>query len=167
MHLPCLFLIAFSTPALSRALATAPTSSALPEHPNRHHHHESKSSDERKQVELGLLATSNSTSSASPTTTSFTTVTGYSTTTYTQSVSSASPSAVTAAAVTAAAVTPGAAQNFTAPRASLGPAWTGTATLVKAGVSGVAAMQVSVVDNDHILIFDKSERNPLQVDGHP
>jgi hypothetical protein len=34
-------------------------------------------------------------------------------------------------------------------------------------MSGVAAMQISVVDNDHIVIFDKAENNPLQVNGHP
>jgi hypothetical protein len=51
-------------------------------------------------------------------------------------------------------------------RRSLGNAWTGTTTLKGAGTTGVGGMQISVVDNDHILIFDKAENNPLQVNGH-
>ncbi|KAI5481062.1 hypothetical protein MNV49_006248 [Pseudohyphozyma bogoriensis] len=50
---------------------------------------------------------------------------------------------------------------------ALGVAWTHHATTISsAGTSGVGAMQVSVVDDDHILIFDKSENNPLKVKGH-
>ncbi|KAM0749961.1 copper radical oxidase [Meredithblackwellia eburnea MCA 4105] len=51
-------------------------------------------------------------------------------------------------------------------RRALGKAWTGNTKLATAGQSGVAAMQISVVSNDEILIYDKSEGNALQVNGH-
>lgn len=50
---------------------------------------------------------------------------------------------------------------------SLGKAWSGTSTLSAAGTTGVSAMQVSVVDDDHVVIYDKAENNPLQINGHP
>ncbi|GAA5952686.1 hypothetical protein JCM21900_000403 [Sporobolomyces salmonicolor] len=49
---------------------------------------------------------------------------------------------------------------------ALGKAWTGTTTLKNGGATGVGAMQASVVDDDHILIYDKAENNALQIDGH-
>ncbi|GAA5826301.1 hypothetical protein JCM5353_003783 [Sporobolomyces roseus] len=49
---------------------------------------------------------------------------------------------------------------------ALGKGWNGITSLKKAGLSGVAAMQVSVVDDDHILIYDKAEDNKLQIHGH-
>ncbi|ORY90614.1 copper radical oxidase [Leucosporidium creatinivorum] len=44
---------------------------------------------------------------------------------------------------------------------ALGAAWTGTSSLERAGVTGVGAMQASVVGPDQILLFDKAENNPL------
>ncbi|GAA5891761.1 hypothetical protein JCM5296_001854 [Sporobolomyces johnsonii] len=49
---------------------------------------------------------------------------------------------------------------------ALGKAWTGTTTVKNGGVTGVGAMQASVVDDDHILIYDKAENNALQIKGH-
>ncbi|GEM09311.1 copper radical oxidase [Rhodotorula toruloides] len=43
----------------------------------------------------------------------------------------------------------------------LGKAWSGKSTWAQASVSGVAAMQVTLVDDDHIVIYDKAETNPL------
>ncbi|GAA6060306.1 hypothetical protein JCM10212_002947 [Sporobolomyces blumeae] len=49
---------------------------------------------------------------------------------------------------------------------ALGKGWTGVSKLTRAGMTGVGAMQVSVVDDDHILIYDKAEDNPLKLNGH-
>ncbi|GAA5924677.1 uncharacterized protein JCM15063_005705 [Sporobolomyces koalae] len=49
---------------------------------------------------------------------------------------------------------------------ALGPGWTGTSSWRRAGTTGVGAMQITVVDDDNIVIFDKAEDNPLQVKGH-
>ncbi|KAF8590083.1 copper radical oxidase [Ramaria rubella] len=40
-------------------------------------------------------------------------------------------------------------------------------TLVQKGLTGVHAMQVSVVSETHAIIMDKVEHNPLTIDGHP
>lgn len=50
---------------------------------------------------------------------------------------------------------------------ALGKAWSGASYLSAAGTTGVSAMQLSVVDDDHVLIYDKAEENPLQINGHP
>ncbi|KAL8291911.1 hypothetical protein RQP46_002169 [Phenoliferia psychrophenolica] len=51
--------------------------------------------------------------------------------------------------------------------ASLGKAWSGhSTTIASAGTSGVGAMQISVISDDEIIIYDKSENNALQVAGH-
>ncbi|BGO88893.1 hypothetical protein NBRC10512_000525 [Rhodotorula toruloides] len=48
---------------------------------------------------------------------------------------------------------------------ALSKVWSGKSTWAQAGVSGVAAMQarsfITLVDNDHIVIYDKAETNPL------
>lgn len=44
---------------------------------------------------------------------------------------------------------------------ALGKGWTGSTTLARAGVSGVAAMQMSVISDDEVLIYDKAENNAL------
>lgn len=50
---------------------------------------------------------------------------------------------------------------------ALGAGWTGSSTISRGANTGVSAQQISVVDNDHIIIFDKAENNPLQVNGKP
>lgn len=46
--------------------------------------------------------------------------------------------------------------------------WTaGETHLEQKGKTGIAAMQVAVVDDSHMIIIDRAERNTLQVDGHP
>ncbi|EJU05922.1 hypothetical protein DACRYDRAFT_127562 [Dacryopinax primogenitus] len=47
--------------------------------------------------------------------------------------------------------------------ASSHPSW----TLVQRGVTGVSAMQLSVVSDNEAIIFDKVEHNPLTVNNHP
>ncbi|GAA5853453.1 hypothetical protein JCM3766R1_000771 [Sporobolomyces carnicolor] len=49
---------------------------------------------------------------------------------------------------------------------ALGRGWTGPKPFRRAGTTGVGAMQVTVVDDDNIVIFDKAEDNPLKVKGH-
>ncbi|GAA5961605.1 hypothetical protein JCM3765_002645 [Sporobolomyces pararoseus] len=49
---------------------------------------------------------------------------------------------------------------------ALGEGWTGSKDFRRAGTTGVGAMQVVLVDDDNIVIFDKAEDNPLQVSGH-
>ena len=39
--------------------------------------------------------------------------------------------------------------------------WTGTSSFKQKGTSGVAAMQMSVVDDRYVILFDKAEHNPL------
>ncbi|GAA6047733.1 hypothetical protein JCM3770_001750 [Rhodotorula araucariae] len=51
---------------------------------------------------------------------------------------------------------------------ALGKMWSGTSKFTGAGSTGVAAMQMALVDNDHILLLDKAENNPLKDSaGHP
>lgn len=45
--------------------------------------------------------------------------------------------------------------------------WSGKASFKAAGTSGVSAMQLAVVDDNTVLIFDKQENNPLQIGGKP
>ncbi|GAA5854744.1 hypothetical protein JCM9279_007012 [Rhodotorula babjevae] len=45
---------------------------------------------------------------------------------------------------------------------TIGKAWSGKSKFASAGSTGVAAMQVTVVDDDHILIYDKAENNQLK-----
>ncbi|GAA5973363.1 hypothetical protein JCM11641_003093 [Rhodosporidiobolus odoratus] len=45
---------------------------------------------------------------------------------------------------------------------ALGRAWTGTSTISRAGNTGVGAMQATLVDDDHIVIYDKAENNALK-----
>ncbi|KPV77092.1 uncharacterized protein RHOBADRAFT_49404 [Rhodotorula graminis WP1] len=45
---------------------------------------------------------------------------------------------------------------------TVGKAWSGKSKFASAGSTGVAAMQVTVVDDDHILIYDKAENNALK-----
>jgi hypothetical protein len=40
-------------------------------------------------------------------------------------------------------------------------AWTGISSFKQKGTSGVAAMQMSVVDDRYVILFDKAEHNPL------
>ncbi|GAA5885181.1 hypothetical protein JCM6882_007263 [Rhodosporidiobolus microsporus] len=47
-------------------------------------------------------------------------------------------------------------------RRALGKAWTGTSSLKRAGLTGVGAMQATLVDDDQIVIFDKAENNALK-----
>jgi hypothetical protein len=47
------------------------------------------------------------------------------------------------------------------PRATQNP-WQGTSVYKKVGTSGVSAMQMAVVDDKHVIIFDKAEHNPLK-----
>ncbi|GAA5829165.1 hypothetical protein JCM11251_004147 [Rhodosporidiobolus azoricus] len=44
---------------------------------------------------------------------------------------------------------------------ALGRAWTGTSSFRRAGLTGVGAMQATLVDDDSIVIFDKAENNAL------
>ncbi|GAA6041298.1 hypothetical protein JCM8097_001325 [Rhodosporidiobolus ruineniae] len=44
----------------------------------------------------------------------------------------------------------------------LSKAWTGTTTIVEAGTTGVGAMQVTLVDDENIVIYDKAENNALK-----
>lgn len=39
--------------------------------------------------------------------------------------------------------------------------WEGPSKYHHAGLSGVAAMQLAVVDNDHVILFDRAEHNPV------
>ncbi|GAA5885151.1 hypothetical protein JCM6882_007251 [Rhodosporidiobolus microsporus] len=43
-----------------------------------------------------------------------------------------------------------------------GKAWTGKSSFKRAGETGVSAMQTTLVDDDHILIYDKAENNALK-----
>lgn len=45
---------------------------------------------------------------------------------------------------------------------ALATAWNGTSAYQQIGTSGVAAMQMSVVDNQFVILFDKAEHNPLK-----
>ena len=49
------------------------------------------------------------------------------------------------------------------PRATKNP-WKGTSTYKQSGKSGVAAMQLAVVDDRYVILFDKAEHNPLHTD---
>lgn len=40
-------------------------------------------------------------------------------------------------------------------------------TLLQSGLTGVHAMQVSIISETHAIIMDKVEHNPLTIDGHP
>lgn len=51
--------------------------------------------------------------------------------------------------------------------AGMSGAWTGATKLAQTGQSGIAAMQLSVVDDKHAVIVDKVEHNLLTVNGHP
>ena len=41
-------------------------------------------------------------------------------------------------------------------------AWSGTSAYKQLGTSGVAAMQMSVIDDQYVILFDKAEHNPLK-----
>lgn len=43
-----------------------------------------------------------------------------------------------------------------------GKAWKGYSTIARAGWSGVSAMQCTLVDDDHIVIYDKAQNNTLK-----
>lgn len=43
-----------------------------------------------------------------------------------------------------------------------GKAWNGYSTIARAGWSGVSAMQCTLVDDDHIVIYDKAQNNALK-----
>ncbi|KAF8508372.1 copper radical oxidase [Gautieria morchelliformis] len=43
------------------------------------------------------------------------------------------------------------------------PPW----SLVQKGLTGVHAMQISIISESHAIIIDKVEHNPLTIDGHP
>ncbi|GAA5979735.1 hypothetical protein JCM10908_003026 [Rhodotorula pacifica] len=43
-----------------------------------------------------------------------------------------------------------------------GKAWKGYSTITRAGWSGVSAMQCTLVDDDHIVIYDKAQNNALK-----
>ncbi|TKA53154.1 hypothetical protein B0A53_04010 [Rhodotorula sp. CCFEE 5036] len=43
-----------------------------------------------------------------------------------------------------------------------GKAWKGYSTIARAGWSGVSAMQCTLVDDDHIVIYDKAQNNALK-----
>ncbi|GAA6006218.1 hypothetical protein JCM10207_000565 [Rhodosporidiobolus poonsookiae] len=45
---------------------------------------------------------------------------------------------------------------------ALGKAWTGAGSWAQAGSTGVSAMQATLVDDDHIVIYDKAENNALK-----
>ena len=46
-------------------------------------------------------------------------------------------------------------------------AWNGTSVYNQIGTSGVAAMQLSVIDDRYVILFDKAEHNPLHTtDGN-
>ncbi|GAA6060307.1 hypothetical protein JCM10212_002948 [Sporobolomyces blumeae] len=49
---------------------------------------------------------------------------------------------------------------------ALGKGWSGTSSFRRAGTTGVAAMQTTVVDDDNIVIYDKAEDNALKISGH-
>ena len=58
-------------------------------------------------------------------------------------------------------------RDFHLPRASKPNPWKGTSVYKQIGKSGVAAMQLSVVDDRYVIIFDKAEHNPLHTsDGN-
>jgi hypothetical protein len=116
------------------------------EHRRKHelHHHE-------KVLTVAATPTSASLSSTTPTATSVVEIA-------TDSPSPSFSSSTLQPVVEAAAATP----------TPLSKAWTGLSTLKQAGLSGVNAMQMVVVDNDHILLFDKVEKNPLlNKEGNP
>jgi hypothetical protein len=41
-------------------------------------------------------------------------------------------------------------------------AWNGSSAYKQIGTSGVAAMQMSVIDDQYVILFDKAEHNPLE-----
>ena len=46
--------------------------------------------------------------------------------------------------------------------------WNGTSVYEQIGTSGVSVMQMSVVDDQYVILFDKAVHNPLQTsDGNP
>jgi len=51
-------------------------------------------------------------------------------------------------------------QSSIFPRATQNP-WQGTSVYKQIGTSGVSAMQMAVVDDKFVIIFDKAEHNPL------
>jgi hypothetical protein len=52
-------------------------------------------------------------------------------------------------------------RSFIFPRGAQNP-WQGTSVYKKIGTSGVSAMQMAVVDDKFVIIFDKAEHNPLK-----
>ena len=40
--------------------------------------------------------------------------------------------------------------------------WAGTSVYKQIGTSGVSAMQMAVTDDQHVILFDKAEHNPLR-----
>lgn len=58
--------------------------------------------------------------------------------------------------------------NSRAANATTASAWNGTSAYAQLGTSGVGAMQMSVVDDRYVIIFDRAEHNPLTTsDGVP
>ncbi|BGP37435.1 hypothetical protein JCM10449v2_001341 [Rhodotorula kratochvilovae] len=49
-----------------------------------------------------------------------------------------------------------------AQKRALGKMWSGKSTFAAAGSTGVGAMQITLVDDDHILIYDKAENDALK-----
>lgn len=47
------------------------------------------------------------------------------------------------------------------------PAWNGGSWFAVQGTSGVSGMQLVVTGEDEVLIIDRIQNNPLQIDGHP
>ena len=58
-------------------------------------------------------------------------------------------------------------RDFHFSRAAKPNPWKGTSVYKQIGKSGVSAMQMSVVDDRYVIIFDKAEHNPLHTsDGN-
>lgn len=53
------------------------------------------------------------------------------------------------------------ADDFTTFARSTSSAWSGNSSYEQIGTSGVAAMQMAVVDDQYVIIIDKAEHNPL------
>ena len=51
--------------------------------------------------------------------------------------------------------------DFTTFTPSTSSAWSGNSSYEQIGTSGVAAMQMAVVDDQYVIIIDKAEHNPL------
>ncbi|GAA5973306.1 hypothetical protein JCM11641_003065 [Rhodosporidiobolus odoratus] len=53
-------------------------------------------------------------------------------------------------------------QSIATAVSGISKAWTGKTSFVRAGETGVGAMQATLVDDDHIVIYDKAENNALK-----